>query len=74
LEEVSNMIIVPNLISYLHANSGIFSPFLTISINFLKSKTNLNFPKFSFQIHFESEEIPMKKVVPLYKFFKNLFI
>jgi hypothetical protein len=35
LEEVANMKSVPNWISYLHANSWIFTPFLAILIDFL---------------------------------------
>jgi hypothetical protein len=46
LEEVANMRSVPIWISYLLANSWIFSTFLAILINFIKSKTDLNFPKF----------------------------
>jgi hypothetical protein len=34
------------LISYFHANSWIFYPFLAILINFINSKTDLEFPKF----------------------------
>jgi hypothetical protein len=45
----------------------------SILINFLKSKIDLNLPKFSFQIHFEYEEVPMKKFVPLCKSFKTIF-
>jgi hypothetical protein len=44
-----------------------------ILINFLKSIIDLNFPKFSFQLHFEYEEVTMKKVVPLCKSFKTIF-
>jgi hypothetical protein len=40
------MISVPDWSSYLHANSCIFSPFLAILINFLKSKIELDFLKF----------------------------
>jgi hypothetical protein len=64
---------IPNWISCLHANSWIFGPFLDILINFLKSKPDLDFPNFLFQIHFESEEVSMDKVVPLFKFFKTIF-
>jgi hypothetical protein len=46
LEEVSNMKTVSNSISYLHANSWIFGPFLDILINFQKLKTDIDFPNF----------------------------
>jgi hypothetical protein len=46
LEEVSKMRSVPNLISYLHANSYIFGPLLAILINFLKLKTDIDFLNF----------------------------
>jgi hypothetical protein len=36
LAEVVNIISVPNIISYHHANSWIFGPFLAILNNFLK--------------------------------------
>jgi hypothetical protein len=64
---------VPNWISYLHANSKIFIPFLAILINFLKSKIDLDSPKFWFKIHFEYEEVHMEKVVPFFKSFKIIF-
>jgi hypothetical protein len=32
-----------------------------------------SFSEFSFKIHIESEEVPMDKVVPLFKPFKNIF-
>jgi hypothetical protein len=32
-----------------------------------------SFPDFSFEIHFESEEVPMEKVVPFYKPFIIIF-
>jgi hypothetical protein len=74
LEEVANMRSVPNWIYYLHANYWIFSPPLAILFNFLKSKTDLDFPNFfEFKINFESEEVPMDKVVPLFKSFRTIF-
>jgi hypothetical protein len=73
LEEVANMKSDPNWISYLHANSWIISPFLTILINFLKSKTDLEFPKFSFEIYFKSEGVIMEKVVTFFKTFLTIF-
>jgi hypothetical protein len=47
LKEATNIITIPDWISYLHANSWIFGPFLAILINFLKSKTDLDFPNFN---------------------------
>jgi hypothetical protein len=73
LEEVAKIKGVPNWISYHHTNSWIFGPFLSILINFLKSKIDLNFPNFKFEIYFESEKVPMKKIVPFFNFFKNIF-
>jgi hypothetical protein len=73
LEEVANIKSVPNWISYLHANSWIFGPFLSILINFLNSKTDLDFPKFQFEINFESGEVPMEEVVPFFKKFSTIF-
>jgi hypothetical protein len=49
LEEVANRRSVPNLISHLHPNSWIFSPFLAIQFIFLKPKSDLDFPKFIIQ-------------------------
>jgi hypothetical protein len=63
---------VPNQISYLHANSWSFGPFLAILINFLKLKTDLDFPNLK-KIHFEYEEVSMDKVVHFFKSFKTIF-
>jgi hypothetical protein len=73
LEEVANIKTVPNWISYLHQNFWIFSPFLDILINFLKSKIDIDFPKFSFEIHFEYGEVLMGEVVPFSKKFSTIF-
>jgi hypothetical protein len=40
--------------------------------NFIKSKTDLKFPK-KFKIKFEFEDVPMEKVVPLFKPFPIKF-
>jgi hypothetical protein len=64
----------PNWIFYLHANSFIFGPFLAILIKLLKSKTDLEFPKFSFKTHFGYEEVPMENVIHLFKSFMTIFI
>jgi hypothetical protein len=53
---------------------GFFSPYLAILIKFLNSKTDLGFPKFSFKIHFEYEEVPRETVVHLFETFKSYFI
>jgi hypothetical protein len=37
-----------------------------------KFKTR-NFSEFSFKIHFEPEEVPMEKLVPLFKLFNYIF-
>jgi hypothetical protein len=63
---------IPNYISYLHVNSWIFSPFLDILINFLKSKTDIDF-LFLFKIQFKSKEFPITKVVPWFKYFNPIF-
>jgi hypothetical protein len=73
LEEYAYTRSVPNWISYLHANSWNFSPFLSILIKFLKSKIDINFPKFSFEMHFKSGEVPMEDVVHLFKSFTTIF-
>jgi hypothetical protein len=39
----------------------------------LEPKSDLGFPEFLFEIHFESEDVPMEKVVPLFKPFGNIF-
>jgi hypothetical protein len=44
---------VPTSISYFHANSDIFNPFIDILFNFLKSKIDLDFPKFLIQNPFQ---------------------
>jgi hypothetical protein len=72
LEEDSNMKSVQNWISYIHANSWSFSPFIAILIIFLMSKTDLDFPKFSFEIHFESGDVTMEEVVPFFKAFSTI--
>jgi hypothetical protein len=64
---------VPNWISYLHANFWIFSPFLAILFNFLKSKTNLDFTIFLFNLRSEFEEVTMEKVVPFFQTFTTIF-
>jgi hypothetical protein len=64
---------IPNWVSYLHANSWTFSPFLPILINFLKLKIDLDFPKFSFEINFQSRDVPMEEVVIFFKSFKTIF-
>jgi hypothetical protein len=46
------MKIVPNWILYLHANSWVFSPHLAIIVNFLKSKIDLDFTYFGFNLRF----------------------
>jgi hypothetical protein len=73
LEEVENMKSVPNWASCLHANSWIFSTFLAIFIKFLNSKTDIEFPIFSFEIHFESLEVPIEEVVTFFKTFSTIF-
>jgi hypothetical protein len=73
LEEVDKRRSVPNCIFYLHANSCIFNPLLAILINFLKSKTAFDFPKFLFKIISESEVVSMEKVVHLFEIFKTIF-
>jgi hypothetical protein len=64
---------VPNWISYIHANSWTCSPSLAILFNFLEPKTDLDFPNFQFKIVFESEEIPMEKVIPFSKTSATIF-
>jgi hypothetical protein len=60
---------VPYWISYLHANSWIYNPFIAILIKFLKSKTDIVFP------NFDSKSIlNMEKVVPFLKTLKSYFI
>jgi hypothetical protein len=73
LEEVANMKSVSNWISYHHENSWIVSLFLSILINFLKAKTDLDFPKLLFKIPSESKGVSMEKVVPIFKIFKIIF-
>jgi hypothetical protein len=36
-------------------------------------KTYLDFPKFSFAIHFESGDVPMEELVPFFKTFSTIF-
>jgi hypothetical protein len=39
----------------------------------LEPKSDLGFPEFYFEIHFESGEVPMDKVIYLIKSFKTIF-
>jgi hypothetical protein len=39
----------------------------------LEPKSDLGFPEFYFEIHLESGEVSMEKVIPLIKSFKNIF-
>jgi hypothetical protein len=64
---------VPNWICYIHANSWTFSPSLAILFNFLEPKTDLDFPNFQFKIVFESDEIPMEKVIRFPKTMGTIF-
>jgi hypothetical protein len=44
-----------------------------ISINFSLFPTHRKFPKFLFEIYFESEEVSISKVVPYLKYFSVIF-
>jgi hypothetical protein len=65
------MISIPNWISYLHANFWIFSPPLAILFNFLKSKTYLDFPKFTIQNPFWIWRIFYKESCSAHQIFQN---
>jgi hypothetical protein len=43
------------------------------SINFSLISTHRNFPEFLFEIHFESEDVSIRKVVPYLKQFLAIF-
>jgi hypothetical protein len=64
LEEVANMKIVPNWISYHHVNSWIVDPFLSIVINLLKSKIDLDFTNFNSKSILNVEKFLWRKLFP----------
>jgi hypothetical protein len=65
---------VPNWISYLHANSWIFNPFLAILINFLKSKIDLDSSIFYSKSLPNLKEFLWRKLFTFVRYSKPYFI
>jgi hypothetical protein len=64
------------LIWAIGANTSVLSKFhpnLKLQEEILLNPKPRNFSEFSFEIHYESGEVPMDEVVPLFKTFSTIF-